>query len=74
VLYAVRPDHGYFGVSSSGVIRVDEQEITQFGASDQGKHRYLTVTPEQIARVREALVELASQPPEGLSLSPRRSK
>jgi inosine-uridine nucleoside N-ribohydrolase len=66
VLYAVRPDRGYFGLSPAGTIRVDDQAITQFGPSENGRHRYLTVTPEQIARVREALVQLVSQPPGGL--------
>ena len=62
VLYAVHPDRGYFGVSDPGTITVDEAQVTQFTAGESGKHRYLTVTPEQIARVREALVQLASQP------------
>jgi uncharacterized Ntn-hydrolase superfamily protein len=63
VLYAVRPDRGYFGLSQPGTIGVDDQQITQFAPSETGRHRYLTVTPEQISRVREALVQLASQPP-----------
>lgn len=63
VLYAVRPDRGYFGLSQPGTVHVDDQEITQFTAAAAGRQRYLTVTPEQIARVREALVQLASQPP-----------
>lgn len=63
VLYAVRPDRGYFGLSQPGTVHVDDQEITQFTPADAGRHRYLTVTAEQIARVREALVQLASQPP-----------
>jgi len=66
VLYAVRPDRGYFGLSQPGSIRVDDQEITQFTPAEKGRQRYLTVSPEQIARVREALVQLASQPPENL--------
>jgi uncharacterized Ntn-hydrolase superfamily protein/inosine-uridine nucleoside N-ribohydrolase len=65
VFYAVRPERGYFGLSEPGTIRVDDQEITQFAPSAQGGHRYLTVTPDQVARVREALVQLASQPPRG---------
>jgi hypothetical protein len=36
--------------------------VTQFAPNESGRHRFLTVTPEQIARVREALVQLASQP------------
>lgn len=65
VLYAVRPDHGYFGLSPTGRIRVDAQDVTQFDVAEGGQQRYLTVTPEQIARVREALIQLASQPPLG---------
>ena len=63
ILYAVRPDRGYFGLSQPGKIHVDDQEVTQFTPADSGNSRYLTVNPEQIARVREALVQLASQPP-----------
>jgi hypothetical protein len=63
VLYAVRPESGYFGLSPAGTIHIDDQHVTQFTPQDKGRHRYLTVTPEQITRVREALVQLASQPP-----------
>lgn len=63
VLHAVRPDRGYFGLSPPGTITVDDQQITRFASSDSGRHRYLIVTPDQITRVREALVQLASQPP-----------
>jgi inosine-uridine nucleoside N-ribohydrolase len=64
VLYAIRAERGYFGLSQPGTIGVDERQITQFVPSNEGRHRYLTVTPEQVARVREALVQLASQPPQ----------
>jgi uncharacterized Ntn-hydrolase superfamily protein/inosine-uridine nucleoside N-ribohydrolase len=63
VLYAVRPAHGYFGLSPTGTITVDDQQVTQFAESADGRHRYLTANAEQVARVREALVQLASQPP-----------
>jgi inosine-uridine nucleoside N-ribohydrolase len=66
VLYAVRPDHGYFGLSQPGTIRVDDKEITRFAPSESGRQRFLTVTPEQIIRVKEALVQLASQPPRAI--------
>ncbi len=65
VLYAIRPDRGYFGLSPTGAIHVDDREITQFSPSEKGRHQFLTVDAEQIARVREALVQLASQPPSG---------
>jgi inosine-uridine nucleoside N-ribohydrolase len=63
VLAAVRPEHGYFGLSDPGTITVDADDVTQFRFHPQGNHRYLTVTEQQIIRVREALIELASQPP-----------
>lgn len=71
VLYAVRPSRGYFGVSEYGIISVDDGDITRFApavpsAARPAKHRYLTVNAEQIARTREALVQLASQPPAGV--------
>jgi inosine-uridine nucleoside N-ribohydrolase len=62
-LYAVRPDRGYFGLSAPGTIRADQKGYTKFDPAPDGRHRYLTVTKEQITRVREALVMLASQPP-----------
>lgn len=64
VLYAIRPDHRYFGLSDPGVISVDDSDVTQFTFGKSGLHRYLTVTPEQIVRVREALIQLSSQPPD----------
>ena len=63
VLYAIRPEHGYFGMSPPGQIRVDAQDVTQFDVQENGRQRYLTVTPEQIIRVREVLIQLANQPP-----------
>ncbi len=63
VLYAVRPDRGYFGLSEPGRVTVLDDGETRFEAAADGPHRYLTVGPEQIVRVTEALVHLASQPP-----------
>lgn len=63
VLYAVRPTRGYFELSEPGTISVDAAHITQFLPSADGRHRYLEVSKDQVTRVREALVQLASQPP-----------
>lgn len=64
VLYAVRPDRKYFNLSEPGTITVDEKNMTHFTPEATGHHRYLKVDAEQIARVREALIILASQPPD----------
>lgn len=62
VLYAVRPDAGYFGLSPAGTVVVDEKGTTKLQPSATGKHRYLTVNDVQRARILEALIWLASQP------------
>jgi hypothetical protein len=62
-LYAVRPDRGYFGLSSPGQVTVEADGLTRFTAAPGGRDRFLTLNDVQAARVKEALVELASQPP-----------
>jgi Inosine-uridine preferring nucleoside hydrolase len=63
VLYAVRPDRGYFGLSSPGRVTVEEDGITRFMPAPEGRDRFLTLNDVQAAKVKEALVQLASQPP-----------
>jgi len=63
VLYAVRPNRGYFDLSPRGTVTVLDDGRTTFAPSETGKHRYLIVSPEQVAMVREAFVQLCSEPP-----------
>jgi inosine-uridine nucleoside N-ribohydrolase len=63
VLYAVRPDRGYFDLSPPGRVIVDEDGFAHFQPEENGPHRYLKLTADQIVQVREALVMLCSQPP-----------
>ncbi len=63
VLFAVRPDRGYFGLSRPGTVAVAKDGETVFSHKTDGTQRFLTVTPEQRIRVLEALVQLSSQPP-----------
>ncbi|MCZ2147843.1 MAG: nucleoside hydrolase [Bryobacterales bacterium] len=62
VLYALRPDSGYFSLSRPGTVNVGSEGRTTLQSSPNGLHRYLTVTPEQRAKTLEALIELSSQP------------
>ena len=66
VLYAVLPDRGYFDVSPRGDVTVESDGFTKFKETSQGNHRYLILRPEQKPRVLEALVQLSSQPPNGI--------
>ncbi|MCA9016302.1 MAG: nucleoside hydrolase [Planctomycetaceae bacterium] len=63
VLYAVRPDRNYFGVSAPGKFKVNTQGKLEYSTDLKGTQRYLTVTPEQIIRTQEVLESLSSQPP-----------
>lgn len=63
-LYAVRPDQDYFDLSPAGEARVSSANLTPFTEKSGGRHRYLKVTPEQKARVLEALMLLTSEPPQ----------
>ena len=63
MLYAGRPNEGYFKLSEPGVIRIREDAGTEFTASANGKHRHLILDPAQKDRIIKAYVELASAKP-----------
>jgi hypothetical protein len=63
-LYAIRPEHGYFGLSARGTITADGQGRTAFRADPAGRHQYLVMDEKQRTRTLEAMELLASQPPD----------
>lgn len=65
VLYAIFPDRGYFDLSPVGGVTVEDNGATWYRPSkdDKGRHRFLVMSPEQAARVREAIVQLCVEPP-----------
>jgi inosine-uridine nucleoside N-ribohydrolase len=63
VLYAARPDEGYFSLSEPGKISVLSDGGSRFEAIEGGPHRYLILTDNQKARTLETMVMLTSQPP-----------
>jgi inosine-uridine nucleoside N-ribohydrolase len=70
LLYAVYPERGYFDLSPTGRIAVQDNGATVFWIPKEkdknvGKadHRFLLMSPEQTARVREAVVQLSVEPP-----------
>ena len=64
-LYAIRPDHGYFGLSAPGTITADAMGRTHFAAGAGGRHQYLVMDEAQRKITLEAMELLASQPPDG---------
>ncbi len=63
VLYAIRPDRKYFELSEPGRVVVEENGRTRMEPDSNGRDRFLKLNGIQAARVKEALVELSSQPP-----------
>jgi inosine-uridine nucleoside N-ribohydrolase len=63
VLYALLPDRGYFDLSTPGQVTVEEDGFTRFTPKKGGRDRFLILDPLKNARLREALVQLSSQPP-----------
>ena len=63
VLYAVRPDAGYFKLSDPGTIKVLDDGRTKFTPAMEGKHRYLILDPAQKERIIETFTEIASAKP-----------
>jgi inosine-uridine nucleoside N-ribohydrolase len=65
LLYAVCPERGYFDLSPAGTVTVEDNGATWFRPSRDGKgrDRFLVMSAEQAARVREAIVQLSVQPP-----------
>jgi inosine-uridine nucleoside N-ribohydrolase len=65
VLYAVQPERGYFDLSPPGIVTVENDASTLFRPNKNGKgnQRFLVMSPEQTARVREAIVQLSVEPP-----------
>jgi hypothetical protein len=63
VLYAVKPQENYFGLSPAGTIEVLPDGRTQFNATPGGKHKYLVVDPMKRASVIETITHLASLKP-----------
>ena len=62
VLYAVRPDRGYFDLSPMGSVSVGDNAVTTFKAGE-GQQRYLKLSDAQKVKTQEALMILASEPP-----------
>ncbi|MGI6401342.1 MAG: nucleoside hydrolase [Thermoguttaceae bacterium] len=61
ILFAARPDRGYFDFSEPGTIVIDEEGYSTFEPQADGKARLFKVNREQIIRVSEAFEWLCSE-------------
>lgn len=61
LVYAVEGDK-WFGVSAPGTISISDGGTTTFTESGDGRHTYLTVTPEQAEALTDHIVEIVTRP------------
>jgi inosine-uridine nucleoside N-ribohydrolase len=66
VLEAILPDRGYFNLSQPGRVALGPKNTSVFTPDPGGNCRYLIVKSDQLARVRQLVVDLVSEPPQGL--------
>jgi hypothetical protein len=64
-LYAVFSDRGYFTLSAPGRVSVENDGFTRFTPGAEGRDRFLILNDAQAVRIKEALVQLVSEPPAG---------
>lgn len=74
VLYAIRPHHNYFDLSSPGRVTVQENGYTKFEPDAKGRDRFLVLTDKHKARTTEALRLLCSQPPQAAAATTTKDK
>jgi inosine-uridine nucleoside N-ribohydrolase len=63
VLYAIRPDRGYFDLSAPGKVSLGPKSTTVFTAAPNGLCRFLKIPAGQAPRILATLETLASEPP-----------
>ncbi len=63
VLYAVFPNRHYFNLSAPGRVTIEPDGYTRFTPDPNGRDHFLKLGEAQAPRIREALVQLSSQPP-----------
>jgi inosine-uridine nucleoside N-ribohydrolase len=64
VLYAIRPDRGYFGLSEPGTVTLGPKHITVFTPQADGLSRYLLLKADEVERVKAVIADLTSEPPQ----------
>ena len=53
----------YFTESEPGTVTVDDKGFTNFSPHPDGRHRWLTATPEQLAQLRDCIVRTTTRAP-----------
>jgi inosine-uridine nucleoside N-ribohydrolase len=61
VIWLFHPE--YFTESEPGTVTVDDKGFTNFSPHPDGRHRWLTATPEQQAQLRDCIVRTTTRAP-----------
>lgn len=60
VVYAVEPDDSGLDISPKGTITIEDNGFSRFEASENGKHQYLIIKPENVQKAVQKLVDVAA--------------
>jgi inosine-uridine nucleoside N-ribohydrolase len=64
VLYAIRPDRGYFELSQPGDVTLGPKHVTVFTPSADGQARYLILKADKVEQIKAVIADLVSEPPQ----------
>lgn len=64
MMAVVLADRGYFDLSPKGTVEVLDDGFTKFKLNKEGRDQFLIMSPLQAERVKEAIVQLSSEPPQ----------
>jgi inosine-uridine nucleoside N-ribohydrolase len=64
VLYAIRPERGYFELSQPGTVTLGPKHVTVFTPDTDGNCRYLVLKAQQEGRIKAVIEDLVSEPPQ----------
>jgi inosine-uridine nucleoside N-ribohydrolase len=62
VLFAIRPDRGYFDLSQPGTVTLGPKHVTVFTPDADGNCRYLILKAEQVERIKTVIEDLVTEP------------
>ena len=69
VLYAARPEAGYFELSKTGTVTIDDDGGTKFVPNVGGNTRYLILDRAKVPQILDAMISLAAQRPDALTVA-----
>ena len=69
VLYAIRPERGYFELSPPGTVTLNRNHATEFVPQPNGQVRYLILKADKVELIKAVIEDLVSEPAQTSAVS-----